>query len=189
VTAFKATCLALGERFAAAVVAPQLQSAAGIPDWHLERACASAAAAAGAAPPPAAAASAAAPAAAAAAGQANGQQQRQLAKLRGGVALQQRLAAAGLLAQPVSPAQHLAGVGCALPLLLAGVLPYVGALAVSACLRRLCTDGGSGSGSSWALQHPRAFVAAVRSATEVQLVQVGAGQQAVQCWAVLGWAV
>ena len=44
---------------------------------------------------------------------------------------------------------------------------------VAACLRRLCSDGGAGGGHVWALEHPRVFVGAVRSAAEVQLVQVG----------------
>ena len=87
-------------------------------------------------------------------------------------ALRERLAAAGLLEPPAAPAAQLAGMACALPLLLSAVLPYAGNRALCACLRRLCTDGGSGSGEVWALQHPRPLVAAVRCAVEVASVQV-----------------
>ena len=87
-------------------------------------------------------------------------------------ALRERLAAAGLLEPPAAPDAQLAGMACALPLLLSAVLPYAGNRALCACLRRLCTDGGSGSGEVWALQHPRPLVAAVRCAAEVASVQV-----------------
>lgn len=102
VLATRTTCLAFGEAFAAALVAPPLAALAGISAWSAT--C-----------PPSAC--------------------------------------------------------TALQLLLAAVLPYCGPGAVGGCLRRLCSDGGSGSGQIWALAHPRAFIAAVRSAAEVQLVQ------------------
>lgn len=146
VSAMKATCLVFGEAYASAVVTTQLQAAAGIPGWH-------------SLPP---------------SGE-EGQQQQQSAEVCGSEALHLRLASSGLLSVPATPAQRLAGLTCALPLLLAGVLPYAGVEAVGGCLRRLCTDGGSRSGQLWALEHPRAFVAAVRSAAEVQLVQVRRG--------------
>ncbi|KAL4419122.1 hypothetical protein ABPG77_004514 [Micractinium sp. CCAP 211/92] len=146
VAALKATCLSFGEAFAAAAVVPQLHAAAGIPAW-----------------------SSPAPAAGPAAGP--GPESAARRDEQCNAQLHTRLAEAGLLAAPAAPAQLVLQTPTALALLLAGALPYAGASAVGACLRRLCTDGGSGSGSVWALQHPRAFVAAVRSAAEVQLVQ------------------
>lgn len=140
----KSTCLAFGEAFAGTVVVPQLHAAAGIPAWP-------------AAAPPACPLTSHGPSPE---GQAEGSQ------------LHARLARRGLLGGPASPPQQVAGVAAALPLLLAGALPYAGASAAAACLRRLCTDGGSGSGEVWALQHPRAFVPAVRCAAEAHLVQV-----------------
>lgn len=145
--ALKATCLSFGEAFAADAVVPQLHAAAGIPAW-----------------------SSPAPAAGPAAG--SGPDSAAWRDEQCRAQLHTRLAEAGLLAAPATSAQLVLQTPTALALLLAGALPYAGASAVGACLRRLCTDGGSGSGSVWALQHPRAFVAAVRSAAEVQLVQV-----------------
>eukprot|EP00887_Chlorella_sp_A99_P001724 scaffold8.g1724.t1 len=57
----------------------------------------------------------------------------------------------------------LAGRAAALPLLLGGALPACGPGALLACLRRLCSD--AGTGQVWALQHPQATVEAVRFAT------------------------
>ncbi|KAL4439731.1 hypothetical protein ABPG75_002732 [Micractinium tetrahymenae] len=108
VAAIKATCLSLGEPFAAAVVVPQLHAAASIPSWSTPEPAAGSLTTSGTGP----AAQALNPAS---------------------TQLRARLANSGVLAAPATSAQQVAGAATALPLLLVGALPYAGASAVGAC--------------------------------------------------------